>query len=150
MDAESNSNNFDMNLLRRGGYVVELEPSTRAVLPSRKAPHVGGKGGNLDDSDRLRDSGRSGRGRTGRQPAVGGAAAWPLAAQPQQPAMPVIGFLSTLSEAQLRHLSVGFRRGLGDRLRRRPDRRDRVALGGRQLKVNTASVNRSRFRAFLW
>ncbi|MFL5067951.1 MAG: hypothetical protein ACJ8D9_00005 [Xanthobacteraceae bacterium] len=81
---------------------------------------------------------------------LGGAAAWPLAARAQQPAMPVIGFLSTLSEAQLRHLSVGFRRGLGDRLRRRPDRRDRVALGGRQLKVNTASVNRSRFRAFLW
>jgi putative ABC transport system substrate-binding protein len=48
---------------------------------------------------------------------IGGAAAWPLAAQaqqPERPEKPVIGYLSTLSEAQGVHLLAAFRRGLGE------------------------------------
>jgi putative tryptophan/tyrosine transport system substrate-binding protein len=44
---------------------------------------------------------------------LGGAAvAWPLAAQAQQPAMLVVGFLSTTSAVPFAHLVSGFRRGL--------------------------------------
>jgi hypothetical protein len=42
----------------------------------------------------------------------GAAAAWPLAVSAQQPAMPVIGFLSTTSAGPFTHLIAGFRRGL--------------------------------------
>jgi putative ABC transport system substrate-binding protein len=42
------------------------------------------------------------------------AVAWPLAARSQQPALPVIGFLSGASPAPFAHLVAGFRQGLSE------------------------------------
>jgi putative tryptophan/tyrosine transport system substrate-binding protein len=44
--------------------------------------------------------------------ALGGAAAWPLAARAQQPTTPVIGFLSSESAAEFEYLVSAFRQGL--------------------------------------
>src|SRR5262245_1750668 len=43
---------------------------------------------------------------------VGGAAAWPLSARAQQPALPVVGFLRSTAAASSAHLVDAFRQGL--------------------------------------
>jgi putative tryptophan/tyrosine transport system substrate-binding protein len=45
---------------------------------------------------------------------LGGAAAWPLTARAQQPAVPVAAFLSALSQGQTTHLVAAWKRGLSE------------------------------------
>jgi putative tryptophan/tyrosine transport system substrate-binding protein len=45
--------------------------------------------------------------------AIGGAVTWPLVVRAQQPALPVVGFLSSLSSAALTGPVLAFRQGLG-------------------------------------
>ena len=46
--------------------------------------------------------------------ALAGAAAWPIAARAQQPARPVIGYLSSRSPGESSDVVAAFRRGLND------------------------------------
>jgi putative ABC transport system substrate-binding protein len=45
---------------------------------------------------------------------LGGAAAWPIAARGQQPAMPVIGFLSGRSPSEATDMVAAFHQGLNE------------------------------------
>jgi hypothetical protein len=45
---------------------------------------------------------------------LGGAAAWPLAAHAQPSAMPVIGFLSSLSSSDRPRIMAAFQQGLNE------------------------------------
>jgi hypothetical protein len=62
--------------------------------------------------------------------ALGGAAAWPLAAEAQQAAMSVIGFLNLASPEGYPPMAAAFHQGPQESGCRRPKRRDRIPLGG--------------------
>jgi putative ABC transport system substrate-binding protein len=61
---------------------------------------------------------------------LGGAAAWPIAARTQQPAMPVIGYLNPWSIIEP-STSTAFRRSLNEVGFIERERHDRISLGGR-------------------
>ena len=64
----------------------------------------------------------------------GAAASWPLAARAQQqPAMPVIGYISSLTQADSVHFDAAFRRGLSEMLCRTSERADRIPLDNASL-----------------
>jgi hypothetical protein len=67
---------------------------------------------------------------------LGGAAAWPLAARAQQPAVPVIGFLGAPTAKGGESLIAAFRKGL-----------TRLAIGKGQLNVATCGDGNGIFAA---
>jgi len=68
---------------------------------------------------------------------TGSATAWPLAARAQQPAMPVIGYLTSRSQAEIADSIAAFRQGL----------REAGYIDGENVKVETRFAENDYARA---